>query len=143
MRLAPLLGTVTTLACAVNSRSPKPTSCSLGAQAHVASDSTVYDTTQVTEQPINRGGTRLRYPRGPLNEGVQGRVLLALILNADGTADRPSVRVLHSVHPALDAEAVRYALQAFFWPACLKGRAVRVRITMPIDFKITGPLRMD
>jgi len=66
-----------------------------------------------------------------------------LILNADGTVDRPSVRVLHSVHPAIDAEAVRYAVQASFWPACLNGRPVRVRISMPIDFKISRAFRLD
>jgi len=45
---------------------------------------------------------------------------------------------MNSVNPEIDAEAVRYTSEASFRPACLDGRAVRVRVRLPIDFKISG-----
>ena len=82
-----------------------PTSC-----AGVANtDSTVYDTTQVAERPRVRSGPWLEYPAAKRQRHVQGRVLVASIIQADGTVDQSSVRVVRGVDPSLDREALRWA----------------------------------
>jgi TonB family protein len=96
----------------------------------------VYDTTQVATKPKILDGPQLSYPDGPRRRGVQGRVVLTLIVNADGKADYRSIRVIQSLDPEIDREATRYAGQANFQPACLAGQPVRVRDKLPIDFKI-------
>ena len=101
-------------------------------------DPTVYDTTQVTVQPAIRTGPVLTYPSEPRARGIQGRVVISAVVNTSGYVDESSVQVVQSVDPELDAAARRYVVRAFFSPGCLDGHAVRVRVAIPIDFRL-GP----
>ncbi len=109
-----------------------PTSCS----GLLAGDTTVYDTTQAEERPVIRSALTPRYPSDLRRQRVQGRVVLTVVVDADGTADRASLAVTQSVHAGLDSESVRVVRGASFWPGCIHGRAVRVRVAIPIDFKV-------
>ena len=48
----------------------------------------------------------------------------------------PSVKVIQSPNPGFDQPAKNYVLRALFRPARVHGRAVRVLVNLPIDFKI-------
>jgi TonB family protein len=111
-----------------------PTSC----VDSISQDTVVYDTTQVTEQPRVRSGPRSSYPTIPLERRIQGRVLIGLVVNASGAIDQSSVRIVQKVHPDLDKEARRWVRGVSYWPGCRSGRAVRVYIVIPVDFKVWG-----
>jgi len=100
-------------------------------------DSTIYDTTQVTERPTIRLAPELRYPPMQHDLLIGGRVILAVIVGSDGTPDS-AVEVLDRVDPALDREAVRWVQGVTYWPACREGRPVRARIAQPVDFCLAG-----
>jgi TonB family protein len=100
-----------------------------------ASDSTVYDTTQVTERPLLYEVQPLRYPKKARARGVEGRVLLAVTINADGRPDAQSIQTISSPDSELTDAAVRWVRSARFEPVCLADRAVRVRVAITVDFK--------
>jgi TonB family protein len=60
--------------------------------------------------------------------------MVAGVINADGTIDSQSVVVSRTLDPALDSEAVLSMRTAMFWPGCIEGHGVRVRIVMPFTF---------
>ena len=99
------------------------------------SDSTVYDTTQVTERPILYKAKPLHYPAKARARGVEGRVLLAVTINADGRPDAQSIETISSPDSELTGAAVRWVRSAKFEPVCLATKAVRVRVAIPVDFK--------
>ena len=115
----------------VNSHS---TSCA----ALARTDSTVYDTTQVTERPTIRTAPEVRYPQMQRDLHIGGRVILGVIVGSDGAPEDSSVQVLNRVDPALDHEAVRWLAGVTYWPACRGGRPVRVHIAQPLDFCVAG-----
>ncbi len=67
---------------------------------------------------------------------IQGRVLVQAIIDTTGRAEPQSVKVIQSPNPGFDQSAKNYVLRALFRPARVHGRAVRVLINLPIDFKI-------
>ena len=122
-------------------RAPEPvrdgqTSCATGE----ALDSTIYDTTQVTEQPVPRTTPQLNYPEGPARRRVRGRVLVLAVVTTEGHVDQESVVISQSVHPALDAEARRFVTGMTLWPACLGNSPVRVRVAVPVSFEAPGSI---
>lgn len=102
----------------------------------------VYDT--VDQMPQFPGGAtglfeciaqNMKYPKEAEEHGIQGRVVLTMIIEQDGRVD--NIRVVKSVHPLLDKEAIRVIK---FLPKWLPGRKngvpVRVKYTIPITFKL-------
>lgn len=77
----------------------------------------------------------LRYPAIAMEEGVQGRVDVQFVVERDGSVS--SVKVVRSVSPALDREAVR-VVQSLprFTPGRQNGQPVRCRYTLPITFRL-------
>lgn len=101
-------------------------------------DTTVYDTTQVTERPYARTGPRLEYPDALRRRYTQGHVVLSAVVAIDGTVDSSSIVIVKRDHAAFEAQALRWARGASYWPGCRAGVPVRVRVTFPIDFRIRG-----
>ena len=101
----------------------------------MSSDSTVYDTTQVTQRPLLYEADELRHPSSRRARDLEGRVLLAVTVNADGLSDLASIQTISSPDSDLTRAAVRWLRTADFIPACLNGRAVRTRVVVPVDFK--------
>ena|ERR1041385_1582657 len=97
-------------------------------------DPTIYDTSQVTVRPVIRTGPVLAYPSEPRARGIQGRVVISAVVNPSGYVGETSV--IQSVDPQLDAAAMRYVIRASFSPGCLDGHAVKVRVAIPIDFRL-------
>ena len=90
----------------------------------------------VEERPEVLSGPALNYPDLLRQAGVQGRVLVQAIIDTSGRAEPPSVKVIQSPNPGFDQPAKNYVLRALFRPARVHGRAVRVLVNLPIDFKI-------
>lgn len=77
----------------------------------------------------------VRYPVLAQRKHIQGRVLCQFIVNADGSI--ADVQVLTGVHPTLDREAKRVLSAMPPWkPGKLKGKPVRVRFTLPVEFRL-------
>ena len=108
----------------------EPTSCAAAKSA----DTTAYESTQLSEQPVPRSVPELVYPAEAKEKKIQGRVLVSAVVNADGTVDSASVAVTMRVHKLLDDEAQRVVSHATFWPGCRDGLAVRTQLTFPFDF---------
>ena len=114
---------------------PTPaTSCAGLASA----DSTVYDTTQVTERPRLRKASEPWYPRLERESGREGQVIVDVVIGPDGTPEGSSVQIVQSANSAFDSEALRWILSVSYWPACHDGRPVRTRIAQHIDFCVFG-----
>lgn len=111
-----------------------PTSCTGRARG----DSTVYDTTQVTERPRLRTTPELRYPLMQRDLAIGGRVIVGVVIEADGAPNQDSLTIMRKVNPVLDREAIRWIGGASYWPACRAGEPVRVRIAQPVDFCPAG-----
>ena len=116
-------------------------------EANVQNGRIVFSTPDV--QPQFRGGTKalmkylsrtIKYPKAAIRAGAQGRVILQFIINEDGTVS--GTKVVRSVHPALDAEAVRVVSSMPRWtPGKIGGKAVRVKYTIPVKFQMpTGTI---
>jgi len=90
----------------------------------------------VEEKPVVLSGPTLQYPELLRQAQIQGRVLVQAIIDTLGRAEPPSVKVLQSPNPGFDQSAKSYVLKALFRPARVHGRAVRVLLQIPVDFKL-------
>ena len=78
---------------------------------------------------------RLVYPEVAKENGIQGRVILQFTVEKDGTLDK--IKVLRSVDPALDKEAMRVVAQSPKWkPGRQRDRTVPVTYTFPVIFQL-------
>ena len=77
----------------------------------------------------------LTYPPKELKNKVEGRVLVQFVVMANGKVR--DVKVLQSVSPGLDAEAVRVIKKSRGWnPGIKDGKAVNTKFTVPIRFAL-------
>lgn len=75
------------------------------------------------------------YPKKAEENGIQGRVIVTYVVERDGSIS--DVKVVHSVDPSLDKEAVRVTESMPKWiPGKHHGRATRVKYTIPVTFKL-------
>ena len=78
---------------------------------------------------------RIRYPQQEAKDRVQGRVLVSFVV--DKTGEMVDIRVRLTPSMALADEVLRVLSQSNAWtPGILFGKPVRVRYTLPIDFRI-------
>jgi len=67
--------------------------------------------------------------------GIQGRVICNFVVERDGSIT--DVQVVRGVDPSLDREAVRVIQSMPRWkPGMQRGKAVRVRFTLPVVFRL-------
>ena len=77
----------------------------------------------------------VKYPANAMKNNVQGRVIVQFVVEKDGTPTE--FKVLRSVDPDLDAEALRVMKAMPKWkPGMQKGQVVRVKFTVPVSFKL-------
>jgi TonB family protein len=79
---------------------------------------------------------RLRYPDELRAAGIQGRVLVRVIVDATGRTERGSIRILESADHGFDDVVIGMARDAEFTTAKLEGAPVRYCAVVPVDFKI-------
>ena len=79
----------------------------------------------------------VRYPKEAEDKCLQGRVIATFIVEKDGSIT--SAKIVRSIDPALDAEALRVINGMPNWkPGTQKGEPVRVKYTIPISFRLQG-----
>lgn len=98
----------------------------------------------VEQMPSFPGGTEglmrylsknIKYPVGAQKAGTQGRVVVEVIIDANGNVTNP--KVSQGVDPLLDAEAIRVTANMPKWqPGTQRGQTVNVRYTFPIIFRL-------
>ena len=75
------------------------------------------------------------YPKFAEEEGIQGRVVCTFVVEKDGMIS--NVKVVRSVDPSLDKEAVRVIKNMPKWiPGKQDGVPARVKYTVPVTFKL-------
>ena len=95
-------------------------------------------------QPSFRGGNNalmeyLRqnvvYPEQARKDSVEGRVVVSFVIEKDGSITKPAV--VRSLHPLLDAEALRVVAAMPKWsPGMTMGKQVAVKYNLPVTFKL-------
>lgn len=77
----------------------------------------------------------IRYPETAVKAGKEGRVLVQFVVEKDGSIS--NVQVMRSLHPDLDAEAVRVIQGMPKWiPAMENGEPVAVKFMAPVQFQL-------
>lgn len=100
--------------------------------------------TVVEEMPEFPGGNgellkylakSIKYPVIAQENGIQGRVICAFVVNRDGSI--VDAEVLRGVDPSLDKEALRVINAMPKWkPGKQRGKPVRVKYTVPVTFRL-------
>ena len=77
----------------------------------------------------------IKYPAVAEENGIQGRVVATFVVERDGSIT--DVKVIKSVDPSLDKEAIRVLKSMPKWiPGKQNGSAVRVKYTVPVTFRL-------
>ena len=100
----------------------------------------------VEKMPQFPGGTgklfeflsmNVKYPAEAEKNNVQGRVIVTFVVEKDGNV--ANAKVVRSVHPSLDSEALRVINSMPKWtPGMQNGETVRVKYTVPVTFRLQG-----
>ncbi|PIQ63632.1 MAG: energy transducer TonB [Bacteroidetes bacterium CG12_big_fil_rev_8_21_14_0_65_60_17] len=93
----------------------------------------------VEEMPSIIGGSQevykyLEYPEIARKAGLEGLVVIQVVVTPEGKPSMPEVA--RSAGQVLDEAAVRAVMQLSFEPGMQRGRAVRVRMAIPIRFRL-------
>jgi periplasmic protein TonB len=77
----------------------------------------------------------IEYPKQARRIGVEGKVFVQFVVDKDGSLS--DIKVLKGIGAGCDEEAVRVLKESPKWnPGKQRGRPVRVRMSLPIFFKI-------
>ncbi|MBQ4393410.1 MAG: energy transducer TonB [Prevotella sp.] len=98
----------------------------------------------VEQMPSFKGGDaalmewlskNIKYPVIAEENSIQGRVVATFVVERDGSIT--DVKIVKSVDPSLDKEAVRVLKSMPKWiPGKQNGQAVRVKYTVPVTFRL-------
>ena len=102
----------------------------------VSAEGAVYAEAVVDERPELLSAPPPPYPRLLKQAGIQGRVVLGAVVDTTGHAEPNSVKIISSPNPGFDVAARAWVLSAVFRPARVHGQAVRVHVTLPIDYSL-------
>ncbi|MBI1723114.1 MAG: energy transducer TonB, partial [Gemmatimonadetes bacterium] len=116
------------------SRFPGPGSP--GTPANVLAPAVPIDARIAEEPPLLLGHPAPHYPEMLRQAGIEGRVVVEVVLDTLGRAEPASLRVVSGAHPLFDAEASAVVLASRYRPARVGGRPVRVRILVPVGFSL-------
>ena len=102
----------------------------------------VYDVTETMPQfPGGQGvmmkylAANIKYPASAVKAKKQGRVIVAFVIQKDGSVT--NARIVRSVDPELDAEALRIVKAMPNWtPGTQDGKPVNVNYTIPVVFSL-------
>jgi TonB family protein len=104
----------------------------------------VYEVVEI--QPSPPGGMagwnkylseNLRYPTNAQRKGIEGTVIVAFVVNTDGTTT--AIEILRSVGGGCDEEVIRIVQGSPKWtPGMQRGTPVRTRMRLPLRFMLGG-----
>lgn len=90
----------------------------------------------VEELPVLLSHPPIRYPEVLRQAGIEGRVLIETVLDTLGRAEPGLTRVVRGASELFDREALGVVLASRYRAARVDGRAVRVRVEIPVNFSI-------
>ena len=100
--------------------------------------------TIVEDQPVPKGGMaafyeyigkKLKYPAQARRMGIEGKVFVEFVVDKDGTIT--NVKAIKGIGAGCDEEAIRVIQASPKWnPGKQRGRPVKVRMILPITFKL-------
>lgn len=77
----------------------------------------------------------IQYPDEARAKHIQGRVFVCFVIGLTGAVQ--DVKIARSVHPLIDAEAIRVVKSMPKWtPGQHRGKTVKVSYTIPINFSL-------
>lgn len=93
----------------------------------------------VEQMPELQGGLaaiqqQIEYPELARKAGVEGMVVVQFVVDEEGNVTEPAV--LRGIGAGCDREAIRVVREAKFTPGMQRGRAVRVKMSLPIRFTL-------
>lgn len=84
-------------------------------------------------------GENMKYPVEARRFGVEGKVFIQFVINADGTLS--DLTIIKGIGGGCDEEAIRVVSKSPNWiPGRQRGQPIRQRYTMPIIFKLGASL---
>lgn len=98
--------------------------------------SRVFEDSEVTIRPERVSSPPVSYPHRLRQAGIQGSVILRVVIDTTGRADSTSLEVLHTTHDDFTPVARDVCLHSTYTPGRLYDQKVRVRVRMPINFTI-------
>lgn len=104
----------------------------------------VWDAPFVEEAPQILAGPLPAYPELLRQAGIRGQVVLEAVVDTAGRVEQGSLTVVSATNPGFVAPARQALAATLFRPGRVHGRAVRVRVRIPVDFTLrsgTGPAR--
>jgi protein TonB len=110
---------------------PEPDTAGRGAGA-------VYAARSVDERPELLSHPAVAYPEILRQAGIGGRAMIEAVIDTGGRAERGSLKVLSTTHPLFGQPAMAAVAASAYRPGRIDGRAVRVRVQIPIEFAVTG-----
>lgn len=96
----------------------------------------VYALERVQEAPEMLAHPPARYPELLRQAGIEGRVVVEAVIDTAGRVEPGSVRVIGSSNPLFDGPARDVVAASRFRPGRANGRAVRVKVTVPVAFQV-------
>ena len=77
----------------------------------------------------------LQYPKTAIEKNIEGIVIVEFVVEKDGKLS--NIKVIRSVSPELDSEAVRVISKMPKWkPGTQRGKKVRSTFRLPINFQM-------
>ncbi len=80
--------------------------------------------------------SEVKYPEIARKAGVEGRVTVEFVVDEQGNVHDVVVKPGYGIGAGCDEEAIRVVSEAKFKPGRQRGRAVKVRMSLPITFKL-------
>ena len=93
----------------------------------------------VEDLPVLIGGLeglakQIKYPEIARKAGVEGKVYVQFVVDENGNVS--DAMIARGIGAGCDQEALRVITQAKFEPGRQRGKAVKVRMTLPVQFKL-------
>lgn len=102
----------------------------------VPSGDQVYAEAVVEEKPEMLSAPQPEYPQLLRTAGIEGTVIVQVVIDTMGRAEPNSLRIIRSPNPGFDQPVKSAVLRALFRPARVHGRAVRVLVQIPFNFTL-------
>jgi TonB family protein len=96
----------------------------------------VYVEAVVDEPPIRLSGPVLQYPPLLKDAGIEGQVIIEVVIGVDGHPEPESFRIIESTNKAFERPARDAVLGSVYRPGRMRGQPVRVLVRQPVVFSI-------
>jgi TonB family protein len=88
----------------------------------------------VDEPPIRLSGPLPVYPPLLKDAGIEGHVIIEVVIGMDGHPEPDSFRIIESTNKAFEKAARDAVMGSLYRPGRMRGQAVRVLVRQPVNF---------